>query len=43
MTCRARIGDCCADVEEQVACLLEQATDPNILGRTWGGCEDAWH
>lgn len=24
-------------VEQQVACLLDQATDPNVLGRTWWG------
>ena len=24
-------------VDQQVACLLDQATDPNILGRTWEG------
>ena len=24
-------------VEQQVDCLVEQATDPNILGRTWIG------
>ncbi|XP_078691376.1 DNA-dependent protein kinase catalytic subunit-like isoform X2 [Branchiostoma floridae x Branchiostoma belcheri] len=24
-------------VEDQVACLIDQATDPNILGRTWQG------
>jgi DNA-dependent protein kinase catalytic subunit len=24
-------------VEEQVACIIEQATDLNILGRTWAG------
>ena len=24
-------------VEQQVVCLLDQATDPNILGRTWEG------
>lgn len=24
-------------VEDQVRCLLDQATDPNILGRTWQG------
>jgi hypothetical protein len=24
-------------VEEQVTCLIEQATDLNILGRTWCG------
>jgi hypothetical protein len=29
----------CDSVAEQVAFLLEQATDPNILGRTWGGWE----
>lgn len=25
------------DVEDQVDCLIEQATDPNILGRMWQG------
>ncbi|KAM7075469.1 DNA-dependent protein kinase catalytic subunit isoform 1-T1 [Molossus nigricans] len=25
--------------EAQVKCLIDQATDPNILGRTWGGWE----
>lgn len=25
------------DVENQVTCLIEQATDPNILGRTYHG------
>ncbi|XP_023586416.1 DNA-dependent protein kinase catalytic subunit isoform X2 [Trichechus manatus latirostris] len=25
--------------EIQVKCLIDQATDPNILGRTWGGWE----
>ncbi|XP_016054399.1 PREDICTED: DNA-dependent protein kinase catalytic subunit [Miniopterus natalensis] len=25
--------------EAQVNCLIDQATDPNILGRTWGGWE----
>ena len=25
--------------EEQVAALVDQATDPNILGRTWVGWE----
>lgn len=24
-------------VDEQVRCLLDQATDPNILGRSWQG------
>ncbi|XP_035828316.1 DNA-dependent protein kinase catalytic subunit [Aplysia californica] len=26
-------------VEQQVAALIDQTTDPNILGRTWGGWE----
>lgn len=25
--------------EAQVQCLIDQATDPNILGRTWRGWE----
>ena len=25
------------DVEDQVDCLIEQATDPNVLGRMWQG------
>ena len=25
--------------EEQVACLIDQATDANVLGRTWQGWE----
>lgn len=25
--------------EAQVRCLVDQATDPNILGRTWAGWE----
>lgn len=25
--------------EAQVKCLIDQATDPNILGRTWEGWE----
>lgn len=36
---RAKVGERCASVEEQVACLIDLATDPNILGRTWGGWE----
>lgn len=34
---RARTGERCASVKEQVDCLVDQATDPNILGRTYGG------
>ena len=26
-------------VEQQVAALIDQAKDPNILGRTWAGWE----
>lgn len=26
-------------VEKQVDCLLDQATDPNVLGRAWVGWE----
>ncbi len=29
----------CSSVEEQVACLIDLATDANILGRTWQGWE----
>ncbi|KAI8930349.1 hypothetical protein BC831DRAFT_508515 [Entophlyctis helioformis] len=34
---RARVGQQCASVREQVQCLIDQATDPNILGRAWVG------
>ncbi len=34
---RARVGARCASVKEQVDCLVDQATDPNILGRTYWG------
>ncbi len=27
----------CRDTDEQAACLLEQATDPNVLGRMYWG------
>ena len=36
---RARVEERCNSVEEQVECLLDHATDPNILGRVWGGWE----
>jgi DNA-dependent protein kinase catalytic subunit len=29
----------CESIEEQVDCLIDHATDPNILGRTWAGWE----
>jgi len=34
---RARVGEYCADIPEQVECLLDQATDANIVSRAWGG------
>lgn len=36
---RAQAGVRCDSVEEQIACLIDHATDSNILGRTWGGWE----
>ncbi|XP_065898419.1 DNA-dependent protein kinase catalytic subunit-like isoform X2 [Dysidea avara] len=36
---RAQVGVKCDTVEEQVACLIDHATDVNILGRTWAGWE----
>ncbi|XP_033121520.1 DNA-dependent protein kinase catalytic subunit-like [Anneissia japonica] len=38
---RAREPDKDLSVETQVACLIDQATDPNTLGRIWQGWE-AW-
>ena len=34
----ANAGATCS-VEEQVACLIDQATDENLLGRAWVGWE----
>lgn len=34
---RARTGEICSSTKEQVDCLIDQATDPNILGRTYFG------
>jgi hypothetical protein len=34
---RNSVGNYCSTVEEQIDCLLEHSTDPNILGRTWQG------
>lgn len=34
---RARVGDICSSVAKQVDCLIDQATDPNILARAWAG------
>ena len=36
---RARLPDAGLTPEQQVACLLNQATDPNILGRVYAGWE----
>ena len=36
---RARLPPEKLTSEQQVACLFNQATDPNILGRLWVGCE----
>ncbi|EDV28309.1 uncharacterized protein TRIADDRAFT_20924, partial [Trichoplax adhaerens] len=36
---RARMPADNLSVEDQVTCLIDQATDPNILGRTWQGWE----
>ncbi|XP_006204718.2 DNA-dependent protein kinase catalytic subunit isoform X2 [Vicugna pacos] len=36
---RAREPDSGLSEEAQVKCLIDQATDPNILGRTWEGWE----
>ena len=35
----AQVGKRCGNVEEQVDCLIDHATDPNILGRTYVGWE----
>lgn len=35
---RARVlGSVCESVQEQVDCLIDQATDPNLLGRIFAG------
>ncbi|XP_024384636.1 uncharacterized protein [Physcomitrium patens] len=35
---RARVaGNVCVSVQEQIDCLLDQATDPNLLGRIFAG------
>ncbi|XP_029955282.1 DNA-dependent protein kinase catalytic subunit [Salarias fasciatus] len=36
---RARLAAAGLSVEQQVECLLDQATDPNVLGRVWVGWE----
>jgi len=34
---RAKVKEKCTSVKEQVDCLVDQATDPNILGRAYFG------
>jgi DNA-dependent protein kinase catalytic subunit len=34
---RATVKERCATTKEQVECLIDQATDPNIVGRTYNG------
>ena len=36
---RAQLPVCGLNVKQQVDCLINQATDPNILGRVWAGWE----
>ena len=36
---RAREPESGLSVESQVLCLIDQATDANVLGRTWQGWE----
>ena len=36
---RAKLGKSNLSPDQQVACLLNQATDRNILGRVWAGWE----
>eukprot|EP00048_Salpingoeca_helianthica_P009248 m.132741 g.132741 ORF g.132741 m.132741 type:complete len:3967 (+) comp14817_c0_seq1:97-11997(+) len=38
-TRRGSVGAQCADVAEQVMCLVDQASDPALLGRAWAGWE----
>jgi len=34
---RARAGETCEDVDEQVECLMDMATEPRILANSWTG------
>jgi DNA-dependent protein kinase catalytic subunit len=34
---RAQAGETCKDVDEQVECLMDMATDPRILANSWTG------
>lgn len=35
---RAQVKEKCQSARQQVDCLVDMATDPNILGRSWGTC-----
>lgn len=39
---RSKAGHVCENVEEQVKCLMEMATDPNVLANSWSGWK-AWN
>ena len=39
---RSQVGRWCSGAREQVDCLIEQATDINILGRTYCGWTPQW-
>ena len=34
---RAQVEEYCESLSQQVECLIDQATDPNILSRSWAG------
>lgn len=34
---RAQVKEKCESARQQVDCLVDMATDPNILGRSWAG------
>ncbi|KAK5584232.1 hypothetical protein RB653_005840 [Dictyostelium firmibasis] len=38
---RAKVNKVCSSVKEQVDCLIDQSTDPNILSRAWVGWNGA--
>jgi len=39
LSVRAQHEEVCGSVQAQVECLIDMATDPDILGRCWSG----WH
>ncbi|EAL66880.2 DNA-dependent protein kinase subunit [Dictyostelium discoideum AX4] len=38
---RAKVNKVCSSVKEQIDCLIDQSTDPNILSRAWVGWNGA--